>query len=115
MRGAFCALIGSFIMATFVMPPYLQYRKYEVDTTKQKIRTFIESINADFLPMIDKGEPNIPIKLSETKRQELEELAKRIDFNEFLSYREGNEAVVSVQEKRFLMRYYFYPKDALRR
>ena len=99
MRTAFCLFVISFIIATFLVAPFLKDKsnKQEISelkrdltapkqtlNTKQDIRNFLEAVNPEILQRIDAGQTLIPIRLSFTAEERLKKLSKQPDFNKFL-------------------------------
>lgn len=128
MKLAFCLFVISFLVATFLVAPFLHYRDNVVIpmNTKQGLRTFLESVNPEILQRIDKGGTEILTILSASSHVKLVNLSEQPDFNNYLSFKhigdeendfndfeDPNVFVEGDKMHIWTQAYYFYPKDAL--
>jgi energy-coupling factor transporter transmembrane protein EcfT len=89
-------------------------------TTKQDIRTFLESVNPEILRKIDRGQQHIHISMSIPKEVTLLALAEHSDFGKFLAIKKDlgdasdpNEWINEVNDQSWRVVYLLCPKDAL--
>lgn len=130
MKTAFYLFIVSFIIATFLVAPFLQYRqnKPTSENTKQEIRSFLETVNPEILKRIDVGRKEILVCISTQDAVRLSNLSEYVDFNKYLSFRQATigeddskgleDPNIFIENNEYLWAtngYYLYPKDALMR
>jgi hypothetical protein len=134
MKTAFYLFIISFLVATFLVAPFLESESDKSKLkdasssqqqtanikTKQDIRTFLEAINPQILKKIDVGELVIPILIGWKAHIRLQTLSGYPDFGKFLSYHkaEGYELkmdnyIKELNDDFLEEKYIFNPKDAL--